>query len=165
MSLFLRSLLFTLLFPGTVTVIVPRIIVEHTHSEHPVASLLLSPLGCLGSILIVSGGAVLLHCIWDFAVEGRGTLAPIDPPKQLVVHGLYRYVRNPMYVGVIWILIGESCVFRLTNLLIYTIFVFAMVSAFIIFYEEPALTKKFGESYIAYANRVRRWVPGAPYRD
>jgi protein-S-isoprenylcysteine O-methyltransferase Ste14 len=108
------------------------------------------------------GAGVLFRCIWDFAVAGRGTLAPVDPPRHLVVRGLYRYVRNPMYVGVVTILLGEALLFRSLALLCYAgIFLF-VVHLFIVVYEEPALRRQFGESYENYCRRVHRWLPRQP---
>jgi len=97
--------------------------------------------------------------VWDFAANGRGTLAPVDPPRTLVVRGLYRYVRNPMYVGVMTILLGESLFFASTTLLRYAIGCFVAFHLFIMLYEEPTLRSKFGESYITYCSAVNRWLP------
>jgi protein-S-isoprenylcysteine O-methyltransferase Ste14 len=118
----------------------------------------LVPLGVLAS----DGRSILLRCIWDFAVSGRGTLAPIDPPKQLVVHGLYRYVRNPMYVGVLLVLLGEAWLFDSRALLVYAGEFWVVASAFVFFYEEPTLRRKFGGSYARYYRSVNRWVPRKP---
>src|SRR5262249_31211454 len=102
--LFLRSIFFTFLLPGTVTVLVPYWIT----SSRRAVGFGNNPLRYLGSPLILFGVAGLLWCIWDFFSAGRGTLAPIDPPRRLVVRGLYKYVRNPMYVSVVTILLGEA---------------------------------------------------------
>ena len=100
-----------------------------------------------------------LWCAWDFATAGQGTPAPIDAPKHLVVRGLYRFVRNPMYVGVLLMLTGESRAFRSLRILIYAAIVFVFFNLFVIFYEEPALTRKFGAEYDEYMRRVPRWIP------
>lgn len=105
------------------------------------------------------GGVILLWSFWDFLVKGRGTPAPIDPPKELVVTGFYRYVRNPMYVGVILILIGHFLWFKTIWLVAYTVFAFLLVHLFVTFYEEPSLKKKFGLAYEDYLKRVPRWIP------
>ena len=148
--LLIRSLLAAALLPGTVTVIVPWLIVGRGASAGA---------RWPGLALVAVGAAVLFRCIWEFAVSGRGTLAPIDPPTRLVVSGLYRYVRNPMYVGVVLILAGEAWVFWSGGLLLYAAGFFLVASLFIIFHEEPALRRKFGESYDEYMRTVPRWVP------
>jgi protein-S-isoprenylcysteine O-methyltransferase Ste14 len=89
----------------------------------------------------------------------RGTPAPIDPPKELVVRGLYRYVRNPMYVGVLSVLIGEALLFESARLFWYGAAVFLLFNLFVILYEEPALGRKFGKSYQDYRAAVGRWLP------
>src|SRR5256885_1347275 len=113
--LLLRSIFFTFLLPGTVTVLIPYWLLSSrsagTFSND-------QALRYSGLPLIVIGAAGLLWCIWEFFAEGRGTLAPIDPPKHLVVRGLYRYVRNPMYVSVVTILLGEAIFFMSLPVLI-----------------------------------------------
>ena len=148
--LLIRSLLAAALLPGTVTIIVPWLILGRgasTGAHWP------------GLVLVALGAAILFRCIWEFAVSGRGTLAPIDPPTRLVVNGLYRYVRNPMYVGVVLILAGEAWVFWSGGLAIYAGGFFAVANLFIVVHEEPALRRKFGESYDEYMRTVPRWVP------
>lgn len=103
--------------------------------------------------------SLLAACIWDFARVGRGTLAPVDPPRQLVVRGLYRYVRNPMYLSVTTIVLGELILTRSIALLIYWAIWFAVVNAFVIGYEEPTLRRQFGASYESYRETVPRWIP------
>lgn len=105
------------------------------------------------------GGSILLWSFWNFLHEGGGTPAPMDPPKELVVTGFYRYVRNPMYVGILLMLIGYFLWFGFWSLLIYAIFVFIVTHLFVTFYEEPTLKKKFGASYEEYLKRVPRWIP------
>jgi protein-S-isoprenylcysteine O-methyltransferase Ste14 len=107
------------------------------------------------------GAAIMLRCIFDFAWSGRGTPAPFDPPRHLVVAGLYRYVRNPMYVGMGLFLIGEALLLpSITRpMLILTAVLWAAVSVFVIAYEEPALRGTFGDDYVAYTRNVRRWLP------
>jgi protein-S-isoprenylcysteine O-methyltransferase Ste14 len=152
-SLLLRSIFFTLLFPGTVTVVIPYFIVDDKTGGQG------DPWRVIGLLLMVIGAVVLLRCVWDFWATGRGTLAPIDPPKHLVVRGPYRVVRNPRYMGVLWILLGESLFFQSLPLLYYAIACSIAVHLFVIFYEEPALRRKFGDEYEAYCRRVYRWWP------
>lgn len=155
----LRSLFFALLFPGTVTLVIPYYVLSRRPS---VVVSLRDPVTYLSLLVIFAGVAVLIQCIADFARIGRGTLAPVDPPKQLVVQGLYRYVRNPMYVSVLWILLGEAVLFQSQPLLIYTVIWFLVVNLFVILYEEPTLRRQFGESYEQYCQSVNRWIPGRP---
>jgi protein-S-isoprenylcysteine O-methyltransferase Ste14 len=154
--LLLRSILFTFLLPGTVTVLIPYWIISSKGAgifpNH-------QTLRYFGFPLIVVGAAGLLWCIWGFFSEGRGTLAPVDPPRHLVVRGLYRYVRNPMYVSVMTILIGEAIFFMSTNVLIEAVVFLTLAHLFVVFYEEPILRRKFGESYEKYSQTVGRWVP------
>jgi protein-S-isoprenylcysteine O-methyltransferase Ste14 len=154
--LLLRSIFFTLLLPGTITVLIPyRLILSRsagTFSSY-------QPLRYLGLPLILIGAAGLLWCIWEFFSEGRGTLAPIDPPKYLVVRGLYRYVRNPMYVSVVIVLLGEAIFFMSVAILIEAVIFIVLAHLFVILYEESALRRQFGESYERYSQSVGRWIP------
>ena len=112
-------------------------------------------------VLMVAGGLVMLKCVWDFAWTGRGTPAPFDPPRRLVVTGLYRYVRNPMYVGMGLFLAGEAVLLPqiARSMAILIVAAWAAITLFIIFYEEPTLRRLFGEDYMAYCRGVRRWIP------
>ena len=105
------------------------------------------------------GASIYLWCAWDFTFAGRGTPAPIDPPKALVVRGLYRYMRNPMYVGVLSILVGEALFFESRTLFEYAAIVFIFFYLFVVLYEEPVLKQKFGEPYQRYRQTVPRWLP------
>jgi protein-S-isoprenylcysteine O-methyltransferase Ste14 len=105
------------------------------------------------------GGAILLWSFWNFLIQGHGTPAPIDPPKELVAVGFYRYVRNPMYVGILAMIIGHFLWFKYWNLLIYALVVFLAFHAFVTFYEEPTLERKFGAAYEDYLRKVPRWIP------
>lgn len=118
-----------------------------------------NPFQLLGLLCIGLGVALLLACIWEFARSGRGTLAPVDPPRQLVVRGLYRYVRNPMYLSVTTIVLGELLLTHSRGLLIYWAIWFAAVNLLVIGYEEPTLRRQFGSAYERYTQTVRRWVP------
>ena len=111
-----------------------------------------------GLLIFVVGFVVMLWCIVSFAVQGRGTLSPIDPTKKLVIVGLYKFSRNPMYVGVALMLIGEAMFFKSANLWIYSLLVLVVFHVFIILVEEPRLKKDFGEEYKAYCAKVGRWI-------
>ena len=160
--LFTRSLAMTILFPGTVAIYIPyRLLV-------PISLPSLSTwylTHYAGAILMASGAAILLKCIWEFATFGKGTLAPFDETKKLVVIGLYRYVRNPMYVGVVLILLGESWFFWSGRVLAYSGFCFIIANILVMGYEEHRLRHKYGEDYRGYCKHVGRWIPGSPYQD
>jgi len=105
------------------------------------------------------GGATALWCFWEFTFRGRGTPNPIDPPKELVATGPYRYVRNPIYVSVLVIIIGHFLWFKSVWLLAYAVVVFLAAHLFITWYEEPTLKRKFGPAYEQYCRSVPRWIP------
>src|SRR5262249_12297420 len=140
--LLLRSVFFTFLFPGSITILVPYLILRDTERTDQ-----LGAIRFLGLPLVIIGAFGLLWCIWQFFAKGQGTLAPVDPPKRLIVTGLYRYVRNPMYVSVMTVLLGEAVFFESLSILIIAILFFVATNLFIIGYEEPALRRLFGESY------------------
>jgi protein-S-isoprenylcysteine O-methyltransferase Ste14 len=156
LSLFIRNLIFTILQPGIVAGLVPFLILDDKRNNPFVQPLQLHHYS--GAIIFFIGLAVMLSCIIIFAVKGRGTLSPADPTKKLVISGLYKFSRNPMYVGVTLILIGESIFFQTINLWIYSLFVFIAFNIFTMLFEEPRLRKDFGEEYNRYCQKVRRWV-------
>lgn len=150
MLLFLKNLAFTLVVPGTVAGYVPWLIVR----GQPISSrgYLMASL-----VLFTVAGTIYLWCVWDFASFGRGTPAPIDAPKKLVVRGLYRYTRNPMYVGVLTAIVGWAVLFQAPSVLLYALGIGGIVHLFVVFYEEPHLRRVFGAEYDAYCSRVGRW--------
>jgi protein-S-isoprenylcysteine O-methyltransferase Ste14 len=155
LSLTLSSLLWTILLPGVVSGYVPWTFFGVRDTVVDLAS----PLQLLGLLFIIAGAALLVACIVEFARSGRGTLSPVDPPRYLVVRGLYRYVRNPMYLSVTAILLGEVLLTRSGALALYWLIWFVVVNAFVIGYEEPTLRVQFGESYEEYLRTVGRWIP------
>ena len=158
--LLIRNLAMIVLFPGTVVVYIPyRLLGAYPSPE--LTSLSLTQY--LAVLLLMIGAAILFKSIWSFAYVGRGTLAPFDETRKLIVVGLYRYVRNPMYVGVLLILLGESWLFRSAALLAYTGFCFLVANILIIGYEENRLRHKYGDEFREYCKHVRRWIPGKPY--
>jgi protein-S-isoprenylcysteine O-methyltransferase Ste14 len=159
MRLFLKNLLFTVLVPGTVAVFLPYWMVAHSGQAltvDPVRLLLAGPLMLLGA-------TIYFWCLWDFAVTGRGTPAPIDPPKHLVVRGLYRYVRNPMYVGVLLVIAGWAALSASRAVLGYGAVIAVSFHLFVVVVEEPLLRRQFGEAYETYCRTVSRWVPGSEH--
>ncbi len=153
-KLILRASLFTLLFPGSVVGLFPFLII---HGASASGSIEFSVVTVIAVIAAMAGLAVLLHSIWGFAFHGHGTLAPVDPPRVLVVRGFYRFTRNPMYVGVLLVLFSEVLLFRSLSLIIYAGLVFVAFHLFVTAYEEPHLQTRFGQSYIDYCLAVPRW--------
>jgi protein-S-isoprenylcysteine O-methyltransferase Ste14 len=152
-KLFLKNLLFTILVPGTVGVCVPLLITRGRGiSNNPV-------LPSVGSLLLILGSGVYLWTVWNFATEGKGTPLPLDAPKRLVVNGLYQYTRNPMYTGVILVILGWVCLFADGWILLYALGVGAIVHLFVVYFEEPRLQDLFGEEYATYRRSVGRWMP------
>ena len=154
MALFLKNLVFTVLVPGMVGGYVPYAIGSR---GAPVA---LDP----GRLLIAAplfliGAAIYFWCLWDFAVSGRGTPAPIDPPTHLVVRGLYRRVRNPMYVAVLTVVAGWAVYYRSAPLVEYWVALAVLFHLFVILVEEPMLRRRFGAAYEEYTRMVGRWLP------
>lgn len=160
-STLLKAALFALLMPGTVAVLVPWLLVRNDLDAFawsiPAAHI-------AGAVLVMFGAWLGLWCVGLFAVVGKGTPAPIDPPKELVVVGAYRIVRNPMYVGVASVLFGEALFLLSTTLLVYALAVTTAFHLFVVFYEEPALRRQFGETYEDYCREVHRWLPRMPKR-
>jgi len=153
MVLLLKNLLFTVLVPGTVAVYLPLSIA----GGEPVPA---GPGRLLAAALFLLGAAVYGWCVWDFAAFGRGTPAPIDAPRRLVVRGLYRYTRNPIYLGVLTAILGWVVLYRTRELAVYGLAVALAFHLIVLLYEEPQLRRLFGDEYEAYCARVRRWLPG-----
>ena len=155
MLLLLKNLTFTLLVPGTVAVLIPYRLASR------------APLGpgfgpvrlAVAIPAFILGGVIYAWCLWDFATAGRGTPAPIDPPKDLVVRGLYRYVRNPMYLGVLLVVGGWAALSGSWSVLAYGIAMALLFHFFVLLVEEPTLRRQFGSAYDAYCGRVGRWLP------
>ena len=113
----------------------------------------------IGILLIAAGASVLLECFARFAFEGIGTPAPIYPTRHLVVRGFYRYVRNPMYVAVVGLILGQSLFFGDVRVCAYGLFCWIAMHIFVVVYEEPTLQKSFGAEYSAFRQHVPRWLP------
>jgi protein-S-isoprenylcysteine O-methyltransferase Ste14 len=150
-----RSLLWALLLPGLFAGYIPwryfglRSVELALHQPHHWIALL----------SIAVGTVFLAWCIIEFARSGRGTLSPVDPPLSLVVRGPYRYVRNPMYLSVTLIVLGEALLTRSRGLFIFWALWFAGVNLFVLGYEEPSLRSQFGAAYERYTEAVGRWLP------
>lgn len=113
----------------------------------------------LGVLLVVLGLAILLPAFAGFALEGQGTPAPVAPTERLVIGGVYRYVRNPMYLAVVGIILGQALLFASWGLVAYAVLIATATSAFVRVYEEPALDRRFGPQYALYRGAVPGWLP------
>lgn len=155
-SLLLRNLFFTILQPGLVAGLFPYLLLKL--EDKAFFPNIWTIWQNTGAIMMFSGFSIMMICILRFATDGKGTLSPIYPTKKLVINGLYKYSRNPMYVGVIWLLIGETVFWQSSVLSGYAVVVFIGFSLFVIFHEEPRLKRDFGTEYEQYLQKVRRWL-------
>ncbi|MDX8457772.1 methyltransferase family protein [Mesorhizobium humile] len=149
------SALFLVVAPGVVAGLAPWLLTDHYRN----------PLSVLpgfvpgGSLLVVGAVAVLLHAFGRFALEGLGTPAPVAPTEKLVVGGIYRHVRNPMYVAVLTIILGQALIFSSWAVLVYGLIAAAAMVSFVKIYEEPTLASRYGEEYEVYRRAVPGWLP------
>jgi protein-S-isoprenylcysteine O-methyltransferase Ste14 len=150
------SAVFLVIAPGTLALYLPWLF-SHWQIAPPLLGFF--PFRGLGVLLIGIGLPLLLDSFARFAWQGLGTPAPIAPPKHLVVTGLYRYVRNPMYVAVTSMIIGQGLLFGNTRVLEYGLVVWLGFHIFVLAYEEPTLRSKFGDEYKEFCAHVRRWWP------
>lgn len=149
----IKSLLFLILVADLGAGYIPfALLPSGPHVETGLFAYLAVPLWLLG-------GATIFRCFSVFTFKGRGTPNPIDPPKELVTTGFYHYVRNPIYLGVLTILIGHFLWFKAIWMLAYAVVVFLAFHLFVILYEEPTLKQKFGAAYEKYCKSVPRWIP------
>jgi protein-S-isoprenylcysteine O-methyltransferase Ste14 len=155
----LKSLFFLVLVPGLLMGYFPFLI-----STNDTELFTLGLLSYLAFPLWFIGWTAMLWCFWDFTFQGKGTPAPIDPPKVLVAVGLYRYVRNPMYVAGLIALFGWILWSPSLPLIVAPFLLFIATHLFVTFYEEPTLKKKFGVRYEDYIKRVPRWMPRIKYK-
>jgi protein-S-isoprenylcysteine O-methyltransferase Ste14 len=150
------SLVFLVLAPGIVAGLVPWSISRWTLAP-PFAGY--GALKVVGAALIVAGLIPLLDAFTRFAVEGEGTPAPVAPTKHLVVRGPYRFVRNPMYVGLLVLILGQALIFASLPLALYGAAIALAFHLFVTFYEEPTLRRTYGAEYEAFSAAVPRWLP------
>ena len=148
-----NTILFTILVPGTVAVLIPAWLVGGIRRTD------CGVLAWLGAIVSACGATVYLRCAWEFAVRGLGTPAPILPTQFLVTTALHRHVRNPMYIGVALVIVGEAALFGSLPVLVYAAAMLSIAHIFVVFYEEPTLRRQFGKSYEEYVQSVPRWLP------
>jgi protein-S-isoprenylcysteine O-methyltransferase Ste14 len=147
---------FLLLAPGVVAGVIPWSLTGW-EANGPMPYWL--PFWIAGLLLVAAGAVVLLEAFVRFVVEGVGTPAPVGPTERLVVGGLYRYVRNPMYLAVAAIIVGQALALAQPILVPYAAAFAAAVAAFVHWYEEPTLARRYGAQYAAYRSAVPGWVP------
>lgn len=155
MILLLKNLLFTVFVPGILAGYVPVILVGPGQTELANAGLRSLP----ALFFLGTGMLTYFLCVWSFAVTGRGTPLPVDAPRTLVVTGLYRYVRNPMYLSVLSVVLGWAILTAAPVLVLYLMGLAGGFHLFVIGYEEPTLRRRFGGSYETYCAEVPRWLP------
>jgi protein-S-isoprenylcysteine O-methyltransferase Ste14 len=152
----LRAVIYATLFIGLVLVYLPSRLL-------PVSGMRGAPAIGIAQIaglsLATLGGALALWCISTFIFVGHGTPAPFDPPRRLVTRGPYRFVRNPMYLGASGVVAGAALYYHSLSLLAYGCGLLITTHLFVVFYEEPTLTREFGEDYKAYRRSIGRWLP------
>ncbi len=154
-SAILGSAVFFLAAPCVVAGLLPWLILDRYRLAFSTALL---PL-IMGWVLIVAAVAALLHSFGRFALEGLGTPAPVAPTEKLVLGGIYRYVRNPMYVAVLAIIAGQAMLFASWEVALYGALMGAAMVSFVHFYEEPTLARRYGAEYEAYRRAVPGWLP------
>ncbi|TIR17861.1 MAG: isoprenylcysteine carboxylmethyltransferase family protein [Mesorhizobium sp.] len=149
------SALFFVVAPGVVAGLMPWLL--NDHYRKPLATV--PGVVAAGCILVIVAAAILLHAFARFALEGLGTPSPVAPTEKLVVGGIYRHVRNPMYVAVLAILLGQALIFSSWTVLVYGLIAAAAMISFVKLYEEPTLASRYGEEYEAYRRAVPGWLP------
>ena len=155
-SAVLGSALFFVVAPCVLAGLIPW---SMTHWEFRPAFFGLEGARSVGVLLILVGLPGLVDSFARFALQGLGTPAPIAPPQNLVVTGLYRYVRNPMYVAVVAVILGQAILFGDGRLMTYGVFMWLAFHAFVLTYEEPVLAQSFGAQYEDFRANVPRWIP------
>jgi protein-S-isoprenylcysteine O-methyltransferase Ste14 len=151
-----RAVTYATLFVGLVLVLLPARVLSWSGIAAPAA---FGPAQALGMAIAALGGSVAAWSILAFALLGRGTPAPFDPPRRLVVRGPYRFVRNPMYLGAAVAVLGAALAYGSPALATYAAVFLLAMHAFVVGYEEPTLRATFGDEYTRYCSEVRRWRP------
>ena len=156
MFVLVRALVYATLFIGLLLVFLPARVIARSGISAPGR---VGPLQLLGGSLAAAGAVLAVSCILAFVFIGRGTPAPFDPPRRLVVRGPYRFVRNPMYLGATAALLGAALYYESAPLAGYAAVFLTVMHLFVVVHEEPSLRRKFGEEYDEYCRRVGRWWP------
>lgn len=154
--IWLRVTLFTLVVPAQVTITIPYLLARRSGAAWPPGWAWAG-----AGLLLAAGGLLYAWCAWSF-VRGRGTPSPHDPPRELVILGPYRYVRNPMYVAALTVVAAQLVLWRSWRIAMYALLLCVLFQAFIVLYEERKLRRSFGGAFDAYAARVHRWRPTLP---
>ena len=162
MLVLMRAVTYAALFVGFVLVFLPTQVLSWAGVTRPTA---IAAPQLVGMVVGAVGAALALWCVLTFAIVGRGTPAPFDPPRQLVVRGPYRFARNPMYIGAGLALIGAALYYESAALVGFAGMFFLVTHLFVVWYEEGTLRRMFGEEYDAYCRRVRRWWPRVRQRN
>jgi protein-S-isoprenylcysteine O-methyltransferase Ste14 len=155
----LGSALFFAVAPGVMAGLVPWLLTGWDAYDMPLA------LRVVGALVTAGGAAFLVQAFARFVVEGLGTPAPVAPPERLVIGGVYRWVRNPMYVAVVVTILGQALLLGRWVLVAWAAVFWATTAAFVRFYEEPDLALRFGADYDEYRRSVRAWLPSRPGAD
>jgi protein-S-isoprenylcysteine O-methyltransferase Ste14 len=156
MLVLLRAITYATLFISLVLVFLPAQVLSQSGIAAPES---IGVRQAAGAVVTIGGGLLALWCVLSFAFVGRGTPAPFDPPRRLVVQGPYAWVRNPMYIGAGVALLGASLFYQSLALLGYAAVFFLVTHLFVVLYEEPALRRTFGDDYESYCRQVKRWWP------
>src|SRR5437764_1444423 len=156
MFVLVRAVTYAALFIGLVLVYLPARFLSWSGIARPAST---GAPQVAGMIMVMIGTAIALWCVFTFVFIGKGTPAPFDPPRKLVIRGPYHYVRNPMYIGVGMTLGGAALFYQSLSISIYTGLFFLITHLFVLLYEEPILRRLFGADYQAYRSRVNRWWP------
>jgi len=157
----LRGLVWSALFVGVVAIYLPTRYFGLAPSRASIAT----PSGVAGLLGIGAGALLMIACVTEFVTRGRGTPMPMDPPRHLVVRGPYRFVRNPMYLGMVLVLLGELSLAFSLGFAGYIAGWFACIHLLVVLYEEPTLRRKFGADYERYTREVGRWWPSFQRKD
>jgi protein-S-isoprenylcysteine O-methyltransferase Ste14 len=156
MFVLVRAVTYAALFIGLLLIYLPARLLSWSGIVRPAA---IEVQQVAGMVIGAAGAAAALWCIFTFASIGRGTPAPFDPPRRLVIQGPYRFVRNPMYIGAGLALAGAALFYQSLPLLGYAGLFLLATHLFVVWYEEPTLGRTFGQEYEAYSRQVRRWWP------
>jgi protein-S-isoprenylcysteine O-methyltransferase Ste14 len=156
MFVFVRAMVYAVIFIGLVLIYLPARVLAWFGFVRPAT---FDVQQMIGMVIGTVGAAIAIWCILTFATIGKGTPAPFDPPRNLVIQGPYRFVRNPMYIGAGLALIGAAIFYGSWPLLGYAALFFLVTHLFVLLYEEPTLRRTFGEDYEVYCRQIRRWWP------
>ena len=155
LSLVVRNAVFTVVVPGLGAVWLPWWLLTHDHGTP-------APTAWEAVPVIAAGAALYFWCAWNFAAVGGGTPGPWDAPRRLVARGPYRWVRNPIYLGALLVVLGEAWLFASPRLLAYAGVMAVCFHLFVTGYEERTLARRFGRAYLEYRRAVPRWIPRRP---